>query len=516
MLLGKAGFVFVLAVSAAGSVQASQSSGMELSGNLRFDQKFLQMLDQAQKALNQDSEFNSLFEDDANEFDADRAVGNEVTSTIKFKQTYKGLEVVGGEALVHFSPSGQMLGITGETLQTALDAQPKVSAAEALRILSDRYQTQVSLSEPASLKVFEDFTGTPRLVYHMQTRTSRTHAGQEVYLDAHTGVIVLEAPRAYHAKARQIVYRADTEEARKPGRVEDGEDDKSRAPTDIDLDWYKNVIHDNVFSEYADASARRAHANVQSVFDYYFDTFKRRSYDDRNARIRSAVHIGINWNNAFWSSEYKLMGYGDGDGKTFKDLTHGLDVAAHEITHAVTSSTARLVYAAEPGALNESYSDFFGKMVDYDSDNWYIGHAIMAEASGKKGIRNMINPEEFRQPSHNEHPRKIPTDGFCWSGNDYCGVHRNSGIPNRAAAIIVEAIGKKKTEHMYYTVLTQYLGAKDGFSKARACTEYVCSRMFGADSSECKVVADAFETVKIDTGSETCGGNDSGYYDDEN
>lgn len=508
MLLGKAGFVFVLAVGAAGSVQASQPSGLELSGNLRFDQKFIQMLDQAHKALNQDSKFDSLFEDNANEFDAERAVGNEVTSTIKFKQSYKGLEVVGGEALVHFTPAGQILGVTGETLQTALDVEPKVSAAEALRILSDRYQTQISLSEPAQLKVFEDFNGTPRLVYHMLTRSSRVHAGQEVYLDAHTGVIVLEAPRAYHAQARQVVYRADTEEARKPGRVENGDEGKSRAPTDIDLDWYQNVIQDDVFTGHADDSSKRAHANVESVFDYYYDTFKRRSYDDRNARIRSAVHIGINWNNAFWSSEYKLMGYGDGDGKTFKDLTHGLDVAAHEITHAVTSSTARLVYAAEPGALNESYSDFFGKMVDYDSGNWYIGHTIMAESSSAKGIRNMINPEEFKQPSHNEHPRKIPTDGFCWSGNDYCGVHRNSGIPNRAAALIVEAIGKEKTERMYYTVLTQYLSAKSGFSDARACTEYVCGKMFGKDSSECQVVADAFETVKIKTGTEACAGSD--------
>lgn len=513
MLLGKAVLSVVLAL---GSVSSAQAASLDLGSNLRFDQKLMGMIDQANRALNERGKFEGLFDDKTNQFSADRAVGNEVTTTIKFTQTYNGLEVVGGDALVHFTPAGEMLGVTGEPLKAALSTKPTLSATDALRIVSERFQQNIGLSRPAKLKVFEDFNGTPRLVYHMLTRTSPTHNGQEIYLDAHEGIILLEAPRTYHADARQIVYRADTEEARKPGRIERGEDGNSRAPTDVDFSWYDKVIENGTMSGKEDLSAIRAYTNAEKVFDYYLDTFKRRSYDDNNAPLNSVVHIGANWNNAFWSSEYEVMGYGDGDGKTFKDLTFGLDVAAHEMTHAVTSSTANLVYSGEPGALNESYSDFFGKMVDFDSGNWLIGHTIMAEGQTARGIRNMLNPEEFRQPKDTEDSRKIPTDGFCWSGNDYCGVHRNSGIPNRAGALIVEAIGKEKAQRLYYTVLTQYLASRDGFSKARACTETVCGNMFGADSEECKAVSDAFETVKIKADSnQTCNRSLGSGSDDE-
>ena len=37
---------------------------------------------------------------------------------------------------------------------------------------------------------------------------------------------------------------------------------------------------------------------------------------------------------------------------------------AHEWTHAYTDYTHNLIYAWQPGALNESYSDIFGEIVD--------------------------------------------------------------------------------------------------------------------------------------------------------
>ena len=58
------------------------------------------------------------------------------------------------------------------------------------------------------------------------------------------------------------------------------------------------------------------------------------------------------------------MVYGDGDGNTFSPLGSANDVVAHELTHALTQYTAGLVYSYESGALNESYSDVFGAMVD--------------------------------------------------------------------------------------------------------------------------------------------------------
>ena len=40
------------------------------------------------------------------------------------------------------------------------------------------------------------------------------------------------------------------------------------------------------------------------------------------------------------------------------------DVTGHEWSHAYTQYTHGLIYAWQPGALNESYSDIFGETID--------------------------------------------------------------------------------------------------------------------------------------------------------
>ncbi|MDQ3175869.1 MAG: hypothetical protein M3Q91_19510, partial [Acidobacteriota bacterium] len=52
---------------------------------------------------------------------------------------------------------------------------------------------------------------------------------------------------------------------------------------------------------------------------------------------------------------------------TFISFCPGLttdDVTGHEWTHAYTDYTHNLIYAWQPGALNEAYSDIYGETVD--------------------------------------------------------------------------------------------------------------------------------------------------------
>ena len=46
-------------------------------------------------------------------------------------------------------------------------------------------------------------------------------------------------------------------------------------------------------------------------------------------------------------------------------LSGSLDVAAHELTHGVTSSSSNLIYMNESGALNEAFSDIMGTRVEF-------------------------------------------------------------------------------------------------------------------------------------------------------
>jgi Zn-dependent metalloprotease len=167
--------------------------------------------------------------DGAVKFTAQRAVADKVSTTVRFAQTYKGLEVVGNEAMVHFDRNGKVHDISGKGLNAVISTTPKFSADDALKLLQDRYKQNVKLSEAPKLKVLRDFDGKAHLVYHMLTRSTRTHDGQEVYLDARTGDVVLEFERAYDAaKGQRTVYTADTDTAREHV-------DERGYPTDINL-----------------------------------------------------------------------------------------------------------------------------------------------------------------------------------------------------------------------------------------------------------------------------------------
>lgn len=428
------------------------------------------------------------------QFDAKRIVGDDQSSTIRLGQNFKGLEVVGQEAMVHFGSDGSVVATTERPLEVEVSTTPKLSADQALKLLADRYQQAVTLSEPAKLKIFRDFAGKTHLAYNMKTRTTPTHNGQELYVDAHDGAVVLEFDRAYHAheKGQRTVYNAATEAALEPGRV-----DPRGYPADINVAWYEKVAEDGKYTDNLDRSALNAYRNSGKVYDYYKSNFGRKSFDDKDTRIVSIVHLGVGMNNAFWTDEYQVMGYGDGDGQMFVDLTYGLDVAAHEITHGVTTATANLVYAAEPGALNEAYSDFFGKMVDFNEDDWLIGTRVMAPSANRRALRNMENPEEFGQPGVNDSPLRRPTNVTCTRGNDRCGVHANSGIPNRAFSLLVKGLGKEKAEQLAYRVLTRHLSATSGFADMRRETIKACGLMYGVDSGDCATVQTVFDTVKM-------------------
>lgn len=422
-----------------------------------------------------------------NVFTPQKAVQDAVSATIKFKQTYKGVEVFGKPALFHYSPDGKLQSYQSNTIAYDINTTAQFPASTALQILDDRYQSKTKLSEPAALNVWTDFQGKGRLVYVLKTSTTAKQDGQRVLLDAHTGEVLLETPRnclALHA----TVYRADTKAAQRYVN-------RHGYPTRIDSSLYVQSVNGNTIGDTTDRSALNALQHAQRIYDYYYATFGRRSYDDKDSPIQSIVHAGFAMNNAFWNDEAKIIAYGDGDGENYTDFSYALDLAAHEITHAVTSSEADLVYAAESGALNESYSDFFSKMIDYHENDWNWGTRFAAKASGHKAVRNLEFPERYGQPGSNNSPWKVNVNQVCNGDNDNCGVHTNSGIPSRASVLIVQALGKEKTQRLYYNVLTQRLTATSNFHDARLATEAACQEMFGAKTKDCAAVTQAFDTV---------------------
>src|SRR5262249_7098223 len=138
-------------------------------------------------------------------------------------------------------------------------------------------------------------------------------------------------------------------------------------------------------------AAVSAQANAVAVSQFLRTVLRRNNIDNKGGSMNSSINCvvqrfspgGNEWLNAFWNS--KQMVYGQRRvGAALKSLSVDLDVVGHEMFHGVTSSTARLEYVTQSGALNESYSDIFGVIIanfdnlDIPNWNWKIGEGLSA------------------------------------------------------------------------------------------------------------------------------------------
>lgn len=211
-----------------------------------------------------------------------------------------------------------------------------------------------------------------------------------------------------------------------------------------------------------DLDAYSALSSAKKTYNFYLDVLGRSSVDNQNMALKSTVHFDRDYDNAFWDGQQ--MVYGDGDGEIFGPFTRNLDVIGHELTHGVTQYLSGLVYAKEPGALNEHLSDVFGKCVQhYDQAliakstgvvavyDGIIGKGLLLNYNGKPypGLRSMKEPGTAYvdhpvlgtdpQPGRMSKYQKLPNT----EDGDNGGVHINSGIPNHAFWIFYENLKKK-------------------------------------------------------------------------
>ena len=198
----------------------------------------------------------------------------------------------------------------------------------------------------------------------------------------------------------------------------------------------------------SDPDAIAAHTWARVVLDYY-GGLGRLSWDDEGASLVSSVNYGngLNFCNAFFNDQE--MVYGNpclSKGKQVTVTMTDLDTAAHEVTHGVTGSSADLIYEGQTGALNESFSDYFGNVIG----NRFSG-SDTAQYS-EDGCRGLPAPNPYctRDPSGGLSGRYLLNGttyddylGLVGTGfrlrkinQDYAqdngGVHFNSAIWNNA------------------------------------------------------------------------------------
>ncbi len=114
------------------------------------------------------------------------------------------------------------------------------------------------------------------------------------------------------------------------------------------------------------------------------------------------------------------------------------DVVGHELTHGVTEFSSHLNYYYQSGAINESFSDVFGELIDQTNGvgndtaevKWLLGEDI----PGVGAIRDMETPSAYGDPDRMTSPNYTADASEADAG----GVHTNSGVNNKAAFLITD------------------------------------------------------------------------------
>lgn len=299
--------------------------------------------------------------------------------------------------------------------------------------------------------------------------------------------------------------------------------------TDGDNNWtsaeYDNVNWDN--------AALDVQFAMQYISDYWQNIHARNSWDNAGGAMNSYVHVRASgsstseYDNAFWLGGTNAMFYGDGtylsgNAGGFLPLT-SLDVSGHELGHAVCQSTANLAYQKESGAMNEGFSDIWGACIENfaalgpPKDPWLIGEEIYPSAGY---LRSMSNPKSQGQPD--------TYLGTYWvdvvscvpsSGNDYCGVHTNSGVLNHWFYILT--IGKSGTNDIGNSYNVTGIGFTDAqkiayatelalssgstYANARTASISASTSLFGACSAQTIATTNAWFAVGVGTQFVPCG-----------
>ncbi|WP_409240451.1 M4 family metallopeptidase [Streptomyces sp. PA5.6] len=450
------------------------------------------------------------------------------TTHTRYERTYDGLPVLGGDLVVHTAKSGKVKSVTKAT-----KASVKVASTDAKLGKSAVAKSAESTAAKAKTgkadaqsprKVIWAASGKPVLAYETVVtgvQKDGTPSRLHVITDATTGKKLFER-QAIENGTGNSQYSGKVEIGSKKGsngfdltddsrgghstfNLENGQGE-GKLFTDDDDTWGNGKPDD------AQTAAVDAAYGAQVTWDYYKNVHGREGIKGDGKGATSRVHYGDSYVNAFWDDSCFCMTYGDGEGNK-KPLT-SIDVAAHEMSHGVTSATGNMEYSGESGGLNEATSDIFGSSVEFnakspeDIGDYLIGEEIDINGDGSP-LRYMDKPSKDGQSLDS------------WSADaGNVDVHYSSGIANHFFYLLsegsgakeingvkydsptadgskVEGIGRDKAEKIWFKALTAYFTSTTDYKAAREGTLKAATDLYGADSAEVKAVGAAWTGVAV-------------------
>lgn len=435
---------------------------------------------------------------------------------VRLDQMHGTLPVFGAQVVVHMSARG-ITGVNGVFVPGIRIGRARVSREQAGRaavawIAKHREGARAAV-ESVDEQVWVDglvdgIRGDAMRAYAVEVEGAQV--AEQVWVHAGTGEVIVSIPRRHQAKERCVYTPAYVNPT---GNDELAVRKEGQPPTNA-------PPIDNLYDF------------TGQVYDLFSDTFGRDSFDDQGHRMRTIYDLTAICPNAYWDPRQKIARFCPGFDTD--------DIVAHEWGHAYTQATHDLIYLNQPGALNESYSDIWGEVIDLtngmdgiggsnnaepapNGQRWIVGEELGAVGAAL-GLRDMWDPDSRNMPG------KVSAKTYVCGTGDQGGVHTNSSVPNHAFAMLVDgksynghdigAIGMTKASHIYYQAMVAYQTPTSGFAEHADALRASCADLFGIElnpipgdpagqavtSNDCEQVERAIDATEMDDPPAQCGG----------
>jgi len=270
---------------------------------------------------------------------------------LRFTQNFFGVPVFGCELRLHFDAKENLVSVNGSVVpHLEINPTPVINeveaAATARRVVAKDHGTTADALESATPELMIYRTGLARGIPGTNHLVWKTEVGdgagirEFVFVDAHRGFVVdrisgiHEIDReVHHRNFRQVIW---SEGDALPFSESTFSTEQNNEVNDLinvaseTFNLYSNITNGEWLSY--DGVDRKMIAVYEAIFDPPCAESINASWNGRNTNFCKGLAVD--------------------------------DVIAHEWTHAYTDFTHNLIYAWQPGALNESYSDIFGEIVD--------------------------------------------------------------------------------------------------------------------------------------------------------
>ncbi|MEU6623490.1 M4 family metallopeptidase [Streptomyces litmocidini] len=457
----------------------------------------------------------------------------------RYERTFQGLPVLGGDLVVAETKAGATTSVTKATRAdiTKVDvAAATVAPAAAEKQAVGRANAEGAKSTAASRaprKVVWAANGTPVLAYETVVgglQHDGTPNELHVVTDAKTGAKLYEwqaietgigntqySGQVTLGTAPSYTLTDTTRGNHKTYNLNGGTSGTGTLFTNT-TDTWGNGLPSNKETAGADA-----HYGAALTWDYYKNVHGRSGIRGDGVGAYSRVHYGNAYVNAFWSDSCFCMTYGDGTGNS-KPLT-SIDVAAHEMTHGVTSNTAGLVYSGESGGLNEATSDIMAAAVEFyannanDKGDYLVGEKIDINGNGTP-LRYMDKPSKDGSSkdswysgigSIDVHYSSGPANHFFYLLSEGSGAKTINGVSYNSPTsdgLPVTGIGIDKARLIWFKALTTKFTSNTNYAGARTGTVAAATELYGAGSAEVTAVENAWAAISV--GSRPGGGGGGG------